>query len=79
MADPLDKVLDIAKKLRKAAKKVTDPSLQSLITDLNLSLADLRVQLVEQRAAERAPAQDSTPATASSAQANVTVLRGLPG
>lgn len=28
MADPLDKVLDIAKKLRKAAKKVTDPSLR---------------------------------------------------
>ena len=52
MADILDTVIDIAKKLRKSAKKTDDPQIQSLITDLNLSLADLKVELVEQREAE---------------------------
>lgn len=51
MADILETVLDIAKKLRKSAKKSNDPQIQSLITDLNLSLADLKVQLVEQQQA----------------------------
>jgi hypothetical protein len=45
----IDKVTDIAKKLRKSAKNVNDPVLQELITDLSLSLADLRVSLAEQR------------------------------
>ena len=45
----IDKVTDIAKKLRKTAKKVNDPTLQELITDLSLSIADLRVELAEQR------------------------------
>lgn len=52
MTDILDTVLDIAKKLRRSAKKSDDPQIQSLITDLNLSLADLRVHMVEQREAE---------------------------
>jgi hypothetical protein len=74
MADTLDKVIDIAKKLRKAAKKVTDPAFQSLITDLNLSLADLKVQMVEQRASGQnkppeAPAsKPAAPAPATPAQ-----------
>lgn len=60
MADILDKVIDIAKKLRKTAKKVTDPAVQTLITDLNLSLADLKVQVMEQRqAAQGTPAATS--------------------
>jgi hypothetical protein len=49
MTDALHKAIDIAKKLRRAAKKVADPAVQSLITDLSLSLADLKVHLVEQR------------------------------
>lgn len=53
MADLLDKAIDIAKKLRKLAKKSTDPDIQSLITDLNLNLADLKVQTVEQREAQQ--------------------------
>lgn len=57
MADTLEKVIDIAKKLRRAAKKVADPTFQSLITDLSLSLADLKVQMVEQRAGVHGQAQ----------------------
>ena len=49
MPDLIDKVTDIAKKLRKSAKKCNDAALQELITDLSLSVADLRVQLAEQR------------------------------
>lgn len=61
MTDILDKVLDTAKKLRKYAKKSGDPAFVNLITDLNLELADLRVQLAEARNA--APADhDGTPA-----------------
>ena len=45
----IEKVTDIAKKLRKTAKKVNDPTLNELITDLSLSVADLRVELAEQR------------------------------
>ena len=45
----IDKVTDITKKLRRTAKKVNDPALQELITDLSLSVADLRVELAEQR------------------------------
>ena len=49
MNDSLDKVLDIAKKLRTLAKKTNDAKVQDLVTDLNLSLADLKVELVEER------------------------------
>jgi hypothetical protein len=52
MTDILDKAIDLAKKLRKTAKKSTDPTLQALITDLNLCLADLKVQVVEARQAD---------------------------
>ena len=38
----IDKITDIAKKLRKSAKKVNDPTLQELITDL-MRFKDLRV------------------------------------
>jgi hypothetical protein len=47
MADILDKVIETAKKLRKAAKRIDDTETQNLIVDLNLSLADLKVQLLE--------------------------------
>ena len=60
----IDKVTDIAKKLRKSAKKVNDPALQELITDLSLSLADLRVELAEQRTTtDTADTTDTTEAT----------------
>ena len=49
MTDILDKAIDLAKKLRKTAKKSNDPTLQALITDLNLCLADLKVQVIEAR------------------------------
>jgi len=51
MAAILDKVIDIAKKLRKSVKKINDPDLQNLITDLNLSLTDLKMQEIELREA----------------------------
>ncbi|HEX6810830.1 MAG TPA: hypothetical protein VF384_04320 [Planctomycetota bacterium] len=62
MADLIDKVTDIARKLRKSAKKCNDPVLQELITDLSLSVADLRVQLAEQRQVltETADANEAT-------------------
>lgn len=59
MADILDRVIDIAKKLRKVAKKSGDQAIQELITDLNLSLADLKVQVAEQRAADVATQQEA--------------------
>lgn len=49
MTDNLDRVIDIAKKLRKLAKKVDNQDVQSLIVDLNLCVADLKLQLVEQQ------------------------------
>ena len=52
MTDILDTVIDIAKKLRRCAKKTDDHQIQGLITDLNLSLADLKLQVVEQREAD---------------------------
>ncbi len=60
MANILNRVIDIAKKLRRVAKKSGDPGLQDLITDLSLGLADLKVQMAEQYAAAHgAPALDS--------------------
>lgn len=53
MADTLDKVIDTAKKLRRLAKKTNDPDIQSLVVDLNLSLADLKLEMVERAQEER--------------------------
>ena len=52
MADHLDKVIDIAKKLRKVAKKIEDPDIQSMVVDLNLTLADLKLQMAERHEEE---------------------------
>ncbi len=60
MNDSLDKVLDIAKRLRSLAKKTNDSKVQDLVTDLNLSLADLRVELIEQRHQSDATATSTT-------------------
>jgi len=49
MSNSLDKVFEVAKKLRKFVKKGSSPEMQSLVTDLNLLLADVKVELVEQR------------------------------
>ena len=48
MHDALDKVMRAAKQLRNATKKV-DPKIAEIIVDLNLHLADLKLQLVEER------------------------------
>jgi hypothetical protein len=79
MVHHLDKVIEIAKKLRKLAKKVDNQDVQSLIVDLNLSVADLKMQVAEaqqsdpqpqttgaareQRAKSTTPMQDRTPVT----------------
>ena len=63
MNDSLDKVLDIAKKLRTLAKKTNDAKVQDLVTDLNLSLADLKVELVEERQQQQQPPQTQTQTT----------------
>ncbi len=52
MIDNLDKVIEIAKKLRKLAKKVDNQDVQSLIVDLNLSIADLKMQIAEAQQAD---------------------------
>ena len=49
MADILNKVLDTAKKLRRVAKKIGDVEAQNLIVDLNLNLADLKMEWTEMR------------------------------
>lgn len=49
MIDGLERVIDVAKKLRKFAKKVDNQDVQGLIVDLNLCVADLKLQLVEQQ------------------------------
>lgn len=49
MTDVLDKLIDTAKKLRKAVKKIDNAQVADLIVDLNLHLADLKVQLAESR------------------------------
>ena len=63
MVDNFDKLIDIAKKLRKYTKKLdnqdvqSQPSfisgfatdVQSLIVDLNLCIADLKLQLAERQ------------------------------
>ena len=69
----IDKITDIAKKLRKSAKKVNDPTLQELITDLSLSIADLRVELAEQRTTT--DTTDATDTTGTSATARTTAAR----
>ena len=69
----IDKITDIAKKLRKSAKKVTDPTLQELITDLSLSIADLRVELAEQRTTTETT--DTTGMTGTTATTRTTTTR----
>lgn len=49
MTDNLERVVETAKKLRKAAKKVADADIQNLILELSLHVADLKMQLVEMR------------------------------
>jgi len=44
MEETLDKALDIAKRLRKHAQPGSSPEIQRLVTDLTLSLADLKVE-----------------------------------
>ena len=48
MSNSLDRVFEVAKKLRKFVKKGSSPELQVLVTDLNLHLADVKVELAEQ-------------------------------
>jgi|KBSSwiStaDraftv2_1062776.scaffolds.fasta_scaffold1144569_2 hypothetical protein len=69
MTDILDKVLETAKKLRKYAKKSADPAFVNLITDLNMELADLRVQLAQGRSAPADDEQDAPPAPRAAAPA----------
>jgi len=71
MSDSLDKVIDTAKKLRKFAKKVSDPAFVNLIADLNLQRADLKLQLVDEQQSGRRPAapERHAPAPAPAAEA----------
>lgn len=48
MSNSLDRVFEVAKKLRKFVKKGSSPELQVLVTDLNLHLADVKVEMAEQ-------------------------------
>ncbi len=64
MADMLDKVIDTAKKLRKAAKKIEDPDVKDLICELTLSLADLKMQVAEEREEKRAHEPQEAPEAA---------------
>ena len=71
MADSLDKVIDTAKKLRKFAKKVNDPAFVNLIADLNMALADLKMQLVDRGQVDRRSPASETPIEAHSATPDV--------
>jgi len=72
----IDRITDIAKKLRKSAKKVNDPTVQELITDLSLSIADLRVELAEQRTTtETTDTTDTTGMTGTTATTRTTTTR----
>lgn len=73
----IDKVTDLAKKLRKSAKKVNDPTLQELITDLSLSLADLRVELAEQRTTTDTTDTTDTTETTGTTRTTTTRTRDL--
>ena len=46
----LDKITETAKKLRRACKKIGHPNIVDLIVELNLDLADLKMELAENRA-----------------------------
>ena len=52
MTDAFDKVMGVAKKLRRIAKKV-DSEVADLIVDLNLHLVDLKLQVAEDRETHR--------------------------
>jgi hypothetical protein len=64
MTEPLEKVIDAAKKLRKLAKKIDNSDVQGLIVELNLSLADLKMQLAEMRAEDAREPQSAPVASA---------------
>jgi paraquat-inducible protein B len=73
----IDKITDIAKKLRKSAKKVNDAALQELITDLSLSVADLRVELAEQRQTNDPTGTTDTTATTATTRTTAARTRDL--
>src|SRR5262245_22762320 len=75
MADSLDRIIDTAKKLRRFAKKTNDPAFLTLIADLTMDLADLKLQLAA-RAGEPGPAapaaaREAVPTAATSTVAQV--------
>ena len=75
MNDTLDKALEIAKKLRKSTKKGTTQAMQNLITELNLTLADLKVEVVEQQAGLQQTQQPQTQTTQQTTQTRPTQQR----
>jgi hypothetical protein len=57
MADTLDKVIETAKKLRRYTKKLPDPAFANLVADINMALADLKLQLAGLQPERPAPAR----------------------
>ena len=55
--DSVDKIIDTAKKLRRYTKKVTDPAFANLVADLNMALADLKLELAGLQPAKTAPSR----------------------
>lgn len=68
MTDAFAKVMDVAKKLRKAVKKV-DQDVAELIIDLNLHLADHKVEMAEQTQRQSTPAPQNDSVNETSAEA----------
>lgn len=81
MSNSLDRVFEVAKKLRKFVKKGSSPELQVLVTDLNLHLADVKVELAEQivdQAAENAARSEMAATEPEETEASDAVTAGEP-
>jgi hypothetical protein len=72
--DSVDKIIETAKKLRKYSKKLADPAFANLVADINMALADLKLQLAGLQPEKPAPATRPASANPTSAHPVTTTL-----